>query len=84
MPDLTTYNMAVEMGKKKDTIGAAMVTTATTGNLTNKANAINTTGKYVGKLVLNTTTNILVVASGTTDVSPWMNVGTGVAAHTPS
>lgn len=40
-------------------------------------NAINTTGKYTGKLVADATTKNLMIASGATAGSVWTNYGGG-------
>lgn len=84
MPDLTTYNMAKEIGARKDAFNAAVLATATTAQLTNIAHAVNTTGKYLGKQVVNTTTGILVLAAGAGAGAAWNNCGTGAVAHTPA
>lgn len=84
MADVTTKNLASEVAKTKDAVGAALVTVTTTAALAAKANAINTTGKYVGKLVYNSDTKIVSAATGTTDVAVWANVGSGATTHTPA
>ena len=83
MPDIITSNLATEAATVKDALGAALVTVSTTAALAAVGNAINTTGKYQGKQVFNSTTNIVVVAVGATAASVWANSGTGVTAHTP-
>lgn len=57
--------------------------TATTAQLADIANAINTTNKYTHKKVINTTTGIEVYAADATAGGVWKNVGTGATAHTP-
>lgn len=57
--------------------------TATTANLSSAAHAINTTNKFAGKLVLDTTTNKLQVALGADATSQWRPVD-GTTAVTPS
>ncbi len=57
--------------------------TSTTAALDDKTNAINTTGKTIGKRVWNTNTNLFVTATGTADTDTWINDG-GVTAHTPT
>jgi hypothetical protein len=57
--------------------------TSTTALLTNKAAAINTTGKYIGKPVWNTDSAKYVYATGTGATDVW-NDAVGVLAHTPS
>ena len=56
---------------------------ATTANLGDATHAINTTDKFAGKLVLDTTTNILQVATGGDATDTWQPV-TGATAVTPS
>lgn len=56
---------------------------ATTANLSDATHAINTTDKFAGKLVMNTTTNILQQAQGGDATDTWQPV-TGAAAVTPS
>ena len=60
---------------------AAVYTTTSTA-LLDKTNAVNTTGKYNGKTVANSTTNLLYTTYGATDVSPWYP-SDGGAAITP-
>lgn len=47
------------------------------------ANAVNTTGKVVGKIVYDTTNNRIMVASGTSAASPWY-IADGSASVTPA
>lgn len=54
-------------------------TTSTTAALAAVGNAINTTGKTTGKVVLNTTDGALYRASGTAAAAPWNQVGGGTA-----
>jgi hypothetical protein len=56
---------------------------ATTAELTSAANAINTKDKKQGKFVLNTTTNKLLTAGGSTPTSPWYDTA-GTSTHTPA
>ena len=56
--------------------------TSTTVNLTAIGNAVNTTDKYAGKMLYNTTTAKPVYAAGSTAGSVW-NDATGALAHTP-
>lgn len=83
MPDVISSNLVAETAKKKDAMGAALVTVSTTTALAAVANAINTTGKYKGKMVFNDTTGILSVAADSTAAAVWKNAGTGVTTHTP-
>lgn len=84
MPDLNTYNMATELAKKKDEVNAGLVVTGTTPGLSAIGNALNTTGKFTGKRVFNTTTGILVIAGGSAASAVWKNCGTGATEHTPA
>ena len=61
-------------------IGTVSVSAA---NIANKAASINTTSKYEGKLVWDTTNNRMMRANGATDVSPWYVVD-GSTSVTPS
>lgn len=83
MPDIITSNLASEAATVKDALGAALVTVSTTAALASVANAINTTGKYKGKLVFNDTTKILVVAADSTAAAVWSAAGSATATHTP-
>lgn len=56
--------------------------TATTTELEDIADAINTTDKYVGKMVFNTTTGIPVWADAATDDGTWSGAD-GAVDHTP-
>lgn len=56
--------------------------TSTTAALAAVANAINTTGKYVGKVVWNLTTGKMVRAFGSAAADVWLDEG-GQTAHTP-
>ena len=58
--------------------------TATTAELDAIANAINTTRKYVGKLVFNTTSGLLVVADAATAAGTWSATSDGLVDHTPA
>jgi hypothetical protein len=59
------------------------LTSATTAELSDAADAINVTNKYAGRLVLDSTTNILQVATGPLATDTWQPV-TGATAVTPS
>lgn len=83
MPDIISANLVAELALVKDQVGASLTTVSTTAALAAIGNAINTTGKYQGKPVFNSTTNILVCAVGAAAGSVWANAGTGVTAHTP-
>ena len=81
MPDLKHRNLAAQTTKGAAALAPARATTA---QLAAIADPINTRGKVAGKLVINTTTNILVHAASNTAAGIWYNAGTGVAAHTPA
>jgi hypothetical protein len=83
MADVTTNNLAKEAATVKDAVGAALVTVSTTAALAAVGNAINTKGKYKGKLVFNETTGILVVAADSTAAAVWKLCSTGASTHTP-
>jgi hypothetical protein len=51
--------------------GSLVLATSTAAALGDSANAINTTGKTVGKMVVDLTTGIIYTATGTTATSPW-------------
>ena len=84
MPDVTSHNLVEVVEDLKDEVGEALVTVSTTAALAENTDAINTTGKYKGKMVFNETTGILVVAAGAAAADVWKNAGTGATAHTPA
>lgn len=51
--------------------GAFVLPTATAAAIGDSADAINTTGKTVGKMVVDLTTGVIYTATGTTPTSPW-------------
>lgn len=51
--------------------GSFVLPTATAAEIGNSANAINTTGKTVGKMVVDLATGVIYTATGTTPTSPW-------------
>lgn len=55
---------------------------ATTAQLTSLASDVNTRDKYIGKPVWNTTTNVLLIASGTAANSHWYTAA-GIDTYTP-
>lgn len=65
-------------------LGDIAVAQATTAQLNSASNAINTTGKFRGKLVFNTDTAKLVAANASGASGTWKNVGTGATEHSPS
>jgi len=58
--------------------------TATTAELDAIANAINTDRKFVGKLVFNTTSGLLVMADAATAAGTWSSASDGLVDHTPA
>lgn len=55
----------------------------TTTNINSAAHAINTTGKYLGRLAYNSTTTKIVVAQGSTATSTWISCD-AATTYTPS
>lgn len=51
--------------------GAFVLPTASAADIGDSANAINTTGKTVGKMVVDLATGVIYTATGTTPTSPW-------------
>ena len=51
--------------------GAFVLPTSTAANIGSIANAINTSGKYVGKMVVDSTTGIIYTATGTAAGDAW-------------
>lgn len=51
--------------------GSFVLPTATAAEIGDSANAINTTGKTVGKMVVDLATGVIYTATGTTPTSPW-------------
>lgn len=63
-------------------IDAVTPVTSTTTALEDIDAAVNTVGKYAGKVVFNTTTGVLLVADGGDVDSTW-STAAGAATHTP-
>lgn len=63
--------------------GAAGMPQLTTANLNSAAHAINTTNKYAGKAVWNTTVPTAVFARGPNPTDPWYNAA-GSVVNSPS
>lgn len=61
---------------------AQLFITASTANLTDITNAINTTGKFAGKQVWDSTANVPLWAAGSTAGAVWID-GTGATVVTP-
>jgi len=70
-----TAQQTLTAGLVIQTIAASAIASA--------ANAINTTGKVAGKVVYDTTNNRIMIASGSSAVSPWY-IADGSASVTPS
>ena len=51
--------------------GSFVLPTATAAAIGDSANAINTSGKTVGKMVVDLATGVIYTATGTTPTSPW-------------
>jgi len=82
--DIIAANLVEAVEEVKNEVGEALAVVSTTAALAENTDAINTTGKYEGKQVFNSTTGILVVAAGASAASVWKNAGTGATAHTPA
>lgn len=68
-----TISLAYPNGRTlQTTINDIMILTVTnTVNLTNKNNVVNTTGKVQGKMIFNSTNNLIYVAGGSSSTSSW-------------
>lgn len=75
-------NSAIEIRAIGVSIESTVSPVSTTALLASIASSINTTGKYQGKPVFNTTTNIPVWAVGSLPGDVWVDA-TGATAHTP-
>lgn len=80
-----TISLAYPNGRTlQTTVNDIMILTVTTTvNLTNKNNTVNTTGKVQGKMVFNSTNNLIYVAGGSTNTSNWYP-SDGGSAITPA
>lgn len=84
----TLYTLAIdEVAAIEGVIGdggstAQSIPRSTTAALEAVANAINTTGKFAGKVVINTTAGTIVTADGPLVDDEW-NALDGTTAHTP-
>lgn len=83
MTDIISKNLVAGIELQDDDVAEAITFVATTAQLAQDTDAINTTGKFQGKQVWNSTTGILVIANGPLATDTWKNAGTGVVAHTP-
>jgi hypothetical protein len=65
------------------TAGYIQLRTATTAQIADATNSVNTVGKAAGTIVFNTTLGTLKIATGATAVSTWVNAD-GTTAVTPA
>jgi hypothetical protein len=65
------------------TAGYIQLRTATTAQIADIANSVNTTGKAAGTIVFNTTLGTLKIATGANANSTWVNAD-GTTAVTPA
>ncbi len=70
-------------GNVDSTAGYIQLRTATTAQIANIADPVNTAGKAAGTIVFNTTLGTLKIATGATAASTWVNAD-GTTAVTPS
>lgn len=84
MTDIIAANLVEAIDEQQADVDEVLTNVSTTAALAAIGNAINTTGKFEGKQVFNSTTKILVVAVGPAAADVWANAGTGVTAHTPA
>lgn len=83
--DWTNSFLRTKYGTPSTEVDGAIIsteTTATTAQLTDITDAINTSQKYQGKRVTNTTTGIQVFAAGSTAGALWLEAD-GTTEHTP-
>lgn len=71
------------MALTKAAYGIINTASATAANIANKASSVNTTNKYEGLFIWDTTNNRLMRAAGSTDVSVWWVVD-GSTSVTPA
>jgi len=65
------------------TAGYIQLRTATTAQIADATDSVNTSGKAAGTIVFNTTLGTLKIATGATATSTWVNAD-GTTAVTPS
>ncbi len=82
--DIIASNLVAGVESKQAEVDEVLTNVSTTAALAAIGNAINTTDKFEGKQVFNSTTKILVIAVGPAAADVWANAGTGVTAHTPA
>ena len=70
-------------GNVDSTAGYIQIRTATTAQIADVANAVNTAGKAAGTIVFNTSLSTLKIATGALAASTWVNAD-GTTAVTPS
>jgi hypothetical protein len=80
MPDLNSKNLGLNTSRGSASL---VLPQATTTQLTTATDPINVKNKAKGKMVLNSTTNKVVVANGATPTSHWYDTA-GVDTHTPA
>jgi hypothetical protein len=71
------------LGNVDATAGYIQLRTATTTQIADITNAVNTAGKAAGTIVFNTTLGTLKIATGATAASTWVNAD-GTTAVTPA
>jgi hypothetical protein len=81
--DVTGNATGTLTGNVVATAGYIQLRTATTAQIADIANAVNTTGKAAGTIVFNTTLGTLKIATGANANSTWVNAD-GTTAVTPS
>jgi hypothetical protein len=81
--DVTGNATGTLTGNVVATAGYIQLRTATTAQIADIANAVNTTGKAAGTIVFNTTLGTLKIATGALAASTWVNAD-GTTAVTPS
>ena len=70
-------------GNVDATAGYVQLRTATTAQIADAADPVNTSGKAAGTIVFNTTLSTLKIATGATATSTWVNAD-GTTAVTPA
>ena len=70
-------------GNVDATAGYIQLRTATTAQIADAANPVNTSGKAAGTIVFNTTLGTLKIATGANATSTWVNAD-GTTAVTPA
>ncbi len=81
--DITDNTTGTVTGNVVATAGYIQLRTATTAQIADATNAVNTTGKVAGTIVFNTTLGTLKIATGANANSTWVNAD-GTTAVTPA